>query len=52
MGRTFSRSRLLNGKYLARIVVRGILKVYLSDGHSLGQMEDIMDVILRTKENT
>ena len=48
MERKFSRSRSLNGKYLAHIVVRGIQKVFHSDSHSLGQMEDIMDVILTT----
>jgi len=48
MERTLSKSRSLNGKYLSYIVVRGILKVFLSDSHSLGHMQDIMDVILTT----
>jgi hypothetical protein len=34
-------SRSLNGKRVAHILVRGILKAFLSDCHSLGQMEDI-----------
>jgi len=46
MERTLSRSRSLNGTYLAHIMVRGIPKVFLSDSHSFGQMEDITDVIL------
>ena len=47
-GGTLPRSRSLNGKYLAHIVISGILKIFFTDSHSLGQMEDIMDVILTT----